>query len=511
MGNSNGQTRRDFLKGAGTLAASATVLAGIAGMAGCASGQEESPGKARASNWDKEVDVVVLGGGIGGTVAAYQAAQGGLKVLLVEAGKELGGSLLISNGAMHTGGIITVDDLKTMATTSDPVMAKDFIEKWIPFRDEWFEGVGAPNVNHMDTEANNLLMIGPDYAAKKECFDFFYDEITGLGAEVLFDTKGVDLVADESNSVIGAVLCGFDGATTRVGAKGVILATGGFGANPAMKQAFIGDYADRSVPRTVPFNTGAGHKMALKLGAQLTSGMGCFYGHLVPFPNLVPNDPEEYAAASKDDLEHLLMRNQYIDINSIVVNIEGRRFANEGARHIMQSDCYASVLMLRQPMGYGYTITDSSDETQNPNIQQLIDLGATVDVANSIEDLVDMLAERGVNKRNLAKTIDDFIKLPADELEIENTAKANGTATPLSTPPFYAIQVTGAPSAMFGGIKIDTDARVLGCDDLPIKGLYATACCAGGFAYDEYIGSLSLSAVYGKAAADTALAELAQE
>lgn len=87
----------------------------------------------------------------------------------------------------------------------------------------------------------------------------------------MLDTRGVELIAEGTdNTVIGAVLVDADGARIRVKAKKVILATGGFGADPSMVQAHVGVYVDQGVPRTVPFNTGAGQRMAMALGAQLT-------------------------------------------------------------------------------------------------------------------------------------------------------------------------------------------------------------------------------------------------
>lgn len=458
--------------------------------------------------WDYEADIVIVGGGVGGTLAAYRACELGAKTLLVEAGAELGGSILISNAALHTyshGGPITdVETLFEKCQTADKVLAADFIEKWVSFTDDWFPTIGVPNA----TAATGMITFGGSYADRKANFDYLQGKIAEMGGQVLLRTRGLDLVLDEEGAVTGIELVGRDGVHAFAKAPAVVLACGGITANQPAKQAFMGEYADRSVGRTVPFNLGDGHRMALKAGGQLTEGMACFYGHLVPYPSLVPTDPETYDAADKDGIEHALMRSQYIDINALVVNLDGKRFADECSSHIMESDCWAAVQMTRQPLGYGYVITDSFSEDQNPNIQELIDLGATVVVADTLDELVEELGSRGVHRGNLRRTLAEFVEKDADDLEVFSTAKANGTATKLDVAPYYAIQVTAGVSAMFGGVKIDADAHVIAHGGLPVKGLYATACCAGGFTYDDYVGSLSLSSVYGKQAVETAAAEI---
>lgn len=160
--------RRDFLKG-GVLAAGAAIAAGS--LAGCASTDTEN--SAGSKSYSKETDVLVIGGGIGGTMAGYEASQGGAKVIVAEAGAELGGSMLISTGAIHTGAMTTPDDVATMAPTSNQKMSKDFMTKWVDFRDNWLPGTGAPNIAAMSMSGMTLVNVGAEYDAKKEFFDFF--------------------------------------------------------------------------------------------------------------------------------------------------------------------------------------------------------------------------------------------------------------------------------------------------------------------------------------------------
>src|SRR3977135_768357 len=60
---------------------------GVADLAG------QSAEAADAINWDREVDVVVIGAGAGGLVAAIAAREKGASVLIVEKNFDIGGGV----------------------------------------------------------------------------------------------------------------------------------------------------------------------------------------------------------------------------------------------------------------------------------------------------------------------------------------------------------------------------------------------------------------------------------
>ena len=89
----------------------------------------------------------------------------------------------------------------------------------------------------------------------------------------------------------------------------------------------------------------------------------------------------------------------------------------------------------------------------------------------------------------------------------------NGLAVPKSnwantidTPPFHAYGVTCGVTFTFGGLRIDTDARVLNTDYQPVPGLYAAGELVGGLFYFNYPGGTGLmsGAVFGKIAGEQA-------
>ncbi len=79
-------------------------------------------------------------------------------------------------------------------------------------------------------------------------------------------------------------------------------------------------------------------------------------------------------------------------------------------------------------------------------------------------------------------------------------------ANPLDTPPYVAYAVTCGITLTFGGLKVNTEAQVMGGDALPIAGLYAAGEIVGGFHYVKYAGGAGLTAgaALGKAGAEKA-------
>lgn len=91
MPNSN-NSRRKFLK----LSVASMAIAGTSNITMAAN--SESTAKTKSIDVDNDVDVLVVGGGTAGTIAAIQAGRSGAKTLLVERHSQLG-------GAMTTGGV----------------------------------------------------------------------------------------------------------------------------------------------------------------------------------------------------------------------------------------------------------------------------------------------------------------------------------------------------------------------------------------------------------------------
>jgi tricarballylate dehydrogenase len=79
-------------------------------------------------------------------------------------------------------------------------------------------------------------------------------------------------------------------------------------------------------------------------------------------------------------------------------------------------------------------------------------------------------------------------------------------ANPIETGPFEAYAVTCGVTFTFGGLKIDSEGRVISADGGAIPGLYAAGELVGGLFYFNYPGGTGLmaGAVFGKIAGTSA-------
>jgi tricarballylate dehydrogenase len=135
--------------------------------------------------------------------------------------------------------------------------------------------------------------------------------------------------------------------------------------------------------------------------------------------------------------------------------------------------------------------------------------------ANTLPELVEKLD--GVNAAKALETITAYNAAVKRDVPFNPNVKDGrctvGLAVPKSNwaiaieePPFEAYAVTCGLTFTFGGVKIDTSARVIDTDGLPIPGLYAAGEMVGGIFYFNYPGGSGLTngAVFGRIAGTTA-------
>src|SRR3989304_2621359 len=96
--------------------------------------------------------------------------------------------------------------------------------------------------------------------------DMEYASAAKAGIEVRFEAKATRLVTDDRGAVTGVVVRTQAGTQT-VAARAVVLAAGGFEANPEMRTRYLGANWELARVRGTPYNTGDGIRMALEIGA----------------------------------------------------------------------------------------------------------------------------------------------------------------------------------------------------------------------------------------------------
>ncbi len=161
--------------------------------------------------------------------------------------------------------------------------------------------------------------------------------------------------------------------------------------------------------------------------------------------------------------------------------------------------------------GLAYTILDAK-HTRIPNYRLGIRTDKPPIVGNSIEDLARALQIPAgplvatVREYNAACVPGDWRPLELDGLVTRGLAPPKSNwAMPLDEAPFHAYPIISANVFTFGGLKVDTQARVLDGNGRPIPGLYAAGEVIGVY-YGNYTGATSVlkGMVFGKIAGEHA-------
>ena len=306
------------------------------------------------------------------------------------------------------------------------------------------------------------------------------------------------------------------GRRVRVGARGgVVLATGGFSANPALRVKYLGPGWDLAHVRGSKYNAGDGHRMAEQVGAKLAGNYsGC---HSVAWD-----------ANSPADAGDRVLTNQYTKSGypmGIMINVNGDRFVDEGFD--LRNFTYAifGKEILKQPSGTAFQIWDSDGAKWLRKEEYADDVTVNIRAA-TLEELADKLAEHGLkSKEHFVQTVVEFNQAvhhfraenpgrkfdPAakDGVSTQSSrmslplAKSNW-ALPVEKGPFTAVEVTTGITFTFGGLAIDPQtANVISeATREPIEGLYCTGELLGGLFWDNYPGGsgLTMGTVLGRLA-----------
>jgi len=285
-------------------------------------------------------------------------------------------------------------------------------------------------------------------------------------------------------------------------ADAVILASGGFEADPELRKKYIGPNWDKAKVRGTPNNTGDGIRMALEAGAQ---SYGLFEGchatpmdfHMADYGNL-DLDPGE--------------RKNYRKICyflGIMLNAKGHRFVDEGINFRNYTYAQFGKAIMEQPDHFAWQIFDSKVFDLLYGEYNFHD--AHYVEADSLNALIEKL--EGVDKAGARATLAAYNEAVDQEVSFDPTildgkgtkglelAKTNW-AQDITKPPFRAYPVTGGITFTYGGLKVDEIGAVLDQNDTPISGLFACGELVGGVFYNGYPGGSGLTsgAVFGRRA-----------
>jgi fumarate reductase flavoprotein subunit len=436
------------------------------------------------------VHVIVVGGGLAGLVAALSATELGARVTLIEKGGRLGGSFIYSSGYVWS-----YKDLHTFrqeAPGGDITLQRLILERLDPGL-EWLGDHGVPVFTR---ETGNPLTIGARLDPEQTVVGLA-DRVAASGGQILLGTA-LDSLARDPGGRIAGVHAVSGGGRRAEGAEAVILASGGFAGNPELVGRYMIRGQGRMRLRAHPWSTGDGFLAALQAGALASAGLDEFYGRNLPAP---PADisPEEFVEVSQ-------LYGRY----AVAVNRNGERYADEAADWSETALVRATA---RQPGLRAWYVLDAvglrqrvRDRTVRGMVEAARRVGGTVLRAESLEELAERLAERGVPGTNVLGTLDEYNAAVAGGRGGELSPPRSDPATPAHAPPFVAVEVEPAITHTIGGLAVDEGCRVLRLTDgRPLPGLYAAGVEVGGVSVGGYTSGLASALVFGRIAAASAV------
>src|SRR5215218_11252 len=433
--------------------------------------------------------VVVAGGGLAGLTAALRAVELGARVTLLEKGDRPGGSFLLSSGYVWS--YRDMATYRVEAPGGDIVLQKLILDRLGSGLD-WLESAGGMLLSR---ETGNPLTFGARFDPE-QTVAALAERILASGAEILTGTALEALT--ENGGYVTGVRASSPGRKIDCAADAVILASGGFAANPDLVGRYIIKGPGRMRVRAHPRSTGDGFLAALEAGALASAGLDEFYGRNLPAP------PAEFPPERFVEVSQLYGR------YAVAINARGERYADEGADW---SETALTRATAHQPGLYAYYVLDATgleglvrERTAKEMVETARHMGGTVIEAASLTVLANKLAERGVPRDAFLRTLKDY-----------NNAIATGEdpspprslpAVPLRVPPFVAVKVAPSITHTVGGLAVDVGCRVLReRDGRPIPGLYAAGVEVGGVSVGGYTSGLASALVFGKTAAESAVAD----
>ncbi len=456
---------------------------------------------ASAENYtDLTCDVLVIGTGAAGGAAAMAAAEAGAKVIAIDKQSTIGGT-----SAMAGGGIAAPESSEQKKYgIEDTVDA--YVNLWVEYNhNEYYRedsGMDKDRIRFVVSQAASLidwleengfefgqptsfdLIEGVDrfhYASNGKPTDLLYAKNQELGVEYWLETKATSLLTDENGNCVGAVV-EKDGQTFNIYAKGVVLATGGFGNNQEMMERFTPvDVTQVAYFYGSAGQTGEGILMAEDIGAAV------------------------YEKGARLGMSYVVGDGTNAELTSLggpwsqapIVDKTGVRFVNEYCHSLN----YPS-LIYRNAAPY-YCIYGADREDYAAILANNVGDPA-VTVADTLEELADKL---GFDKEAFLDCIAVYNE--AKETGVDAAFGARVDFMNFATVgPFYAIQIAPQYTGTIGGVVTDTDAQVLRKDGTVIGGLYAAGEASNGALYDlvymsgsSFLNALTMGRIAGTNAA----------
>lgn len=443
-----------------------------------------------------ETDIVVFGSGIAGMAAAVEAKCCGADVVLVEKQGIVGGSSAISGGKLMAAGSKMQ---KAQGIYDSPQELYKFLKKaggafleddkvqyfcdhandnleWLIEMGHVVEDVEAPHASQLPWRIHNC--VGGQGQTMGWGGSFIVplnNKFREMGGTVLLNTGLTELIKEDGRIVGAKAVDTLDGSVVTFNAKkGVILATGGYGANRELVESRF-PWMKGYYYNCPDSSQGDGILAGEAVGA---------YNYHHPYLQTMLIHERSGAGVNEE--------------SGLIVTRDGKRFCDEFQFHSLVG---AEMAKTGSNGAWYLTCGDEPFELLNFAIKMKM---PDVKKASSIRDLAEKIK---VDPDVLEKTVNRYNELCEFGFD-EDFQKPASEMHALTGPVYYAVFLKPATSITFGGLHIDITGRVLDKEGHVIPGLFASGEVAntGNFGYGVPACGYSLghALCFGRAAARTA-------
>ena len=421
------------------------------------------------------VDIVVVGGGPGGCAAAIEAARHGASVMVLEAGDRVGG-----NAARSTGYLAFQDFAMQreagIADSADGFMAD--MEAEIALQEERYGLIFDPELARVFAEESsatydfltelgfrfNRFIRRPKQHTTDRMIDvedtamfttLFGTALAEVGVDVRLNSRAGRLLTDDS-AVVGVEV----GEQSIRARQGVVLAAGGYQANPELRARYQPAAMADTPYLGTEHDRGDGHLMGQAVGGDLL--------------NMTMIPP-------------LIMVGSALVEESVAVNRDGVRFHDEAGPY----DDRVAALQ-QQPDKVAWYVFD--DRTARRKGQLVDEMPHDPATAPSLEELADMI---GCDAAGLVGAIREWNETVASGIDRDPAFGRVIFPDPrlgIVESPFHASRMVVGINFPAGGFRVTTDTQVIDVFGEPIEGLFAVGDCVGGISPTIGLGGMKISA-----------------
>ena len=456
------------------------LLAAVMTMALCLTAVAETA--SWMPEWDMDTDVVVVGFGPAGAMAAKSAMENGASVLVVEkASKEFAGG-----SAPTSMGYIMPYTAEQMYDSAVGRLTMENAQRYVDKANECMTWM---------TENGNVLQGSTTVGYGMSFYKTLVKGMEELNVNVLYETPAKKIIADPMTKEVYGIQCeNASGEVISIKAnKGVILCTGGYLANDELMTRFHFAEMPEFANLGAPTQTGDGLMMAMEIGAgvdgvsdqqiewygyafkKASDEMGTAILHVAgamsPDARIFVNSKGERFMDEEMVIMHGKMQMPFLEYDGTFPAYNG--YSNLPMYVVFDSTMFDSDSVGARDYTCGYaTMYDIYNWSEDNQAE--LERGWLVK-GDTIEELVANLAEQSGNPAIDAEALKATIATYNGYCRAGEDPEFGRDAfflNPVSEGPFYAAEIIPAAVYTIGGLRGGENGETLDWQGNPIPRLY---------------------------------------